>query len=286
MKSVMDEFTGALDILRAKRDKLLVPPPKPPGLPVKPFALPETFLRPFGAEGAPEDFEVLGKNLAQFSPFADQAAASTIRLRDAMMGIKQLDVGGEFAQTFLRAGTTVTAFADGPLPTLFQRLNEVGGAFDSLKTAAGEAFGAILAGQNIDLRGFINHVLTAIATESAVKAIFELAEGLAASARFAASYGFDAAAGVAAKLHFAAAKQYGATAVGAGLGARAFGSGGSGGGGGGGGGGFSGGFLPQEQRQPQRQITINVQGVVLGTNRAAVASELMDYIRLAERRND
>lgn len=115
-------------------------------------------------------------------------------------------------------------------------LRQAGGAYQQLGEAAGFAFGALLAGQNIDLSGFIRAVLTSIAQQASVKAIFEIAEGLAASARYAASYFTDVAQGAAAKLHYTAAAKYFGVAAAAGVGARAFGGGGGGGGGSGGGG--------------------------------------------------
>lgn len=159
---------------------------------------------------------------------------------------------GRIIEENIAAGEQWGEMASRVFPSIVDRLNETGGAFQSLEQAAGTAFAAILAGQDIDLSGFVHTVLASISAQAATKAIFEFAEGLAASARYAASYGFDAAAGVAAGLHYRAAAQYLAVAAVAGLGARAVG------GGGGRGRENAGGIYGAPQSQPSRSQTINV----------------------------
>lgn len=69
------------------------------------------------------------------------------------------------------------------------------------------------------LQAMLNETLTSISSESAVKAIFELAEGIAASARAAASYGADVGAVASAGSHYTAAATYAGVAALTGVGA-------------------------------------------------------------------
>jgi hypothetical protein len=95
-----------------------------------------------------------------------------------------------------------------------QRLAQgVRGAFNTMSSAASSHFQALITGrENIGeaLQGMLHDTLTALATESFSKSLFETAQGFAAIA----TYRYPEAAS-----HFTAAGIYGAVAAGAGVGA-------------------------------------------------------------------
>jgi hypothetical protein len=99
-------------------------------------------------------------------------------------------------------------------------INSLADAFSQLGQAVGQTVEALVLYGNAggNLQQVTAKILAAVASQAAVKAVFELAEGLAC---LALAFFGDPSAGAAATMHFAAAAAYGSIAAVAGLAGRA-----------------------------------------------------------------
>jgi hypothetical protein len=165
--------------------------------------------------------------------------------------------GDVFADTVNETGSQLQGFA-AMAGDIFRQLSEQAGNFGtiiaSVFSQVGEAVGSVVktfvlfGGAGTSFRKFAAEVISSIAQMAAVKAVWEVAEGLAAVAR--AIFG-DPKAAAEAKMHFAAALKYGLVAgIAAGAGRAVAGNlfSGEHGSGAGAGGGQGGHAEPREQR--------------------------------------
>lgn len=180
----------------------------------------------------------------------------TIRIAgQAALGAPQIKSAMDDAVGSIRNANTAWVEHNAQLRNVTISSIALGAAYSTMASS----FNAWVEGGSISGRKFLHDLLSQIAQQAAVKSLFELAEGFAA---LAATWGTPnpSSAG-----HFQAAAIFGAVAAVAGAGARRTATGGAGGGGGGGerGRGFGQDIAPQ-QRQERSELTIIIQGNVIG----------------------